>query len=364
MNRDELVGLLQKLDLSKLGEYTLVRPLGIGGQGFTAIYADGNGKLVVAKFVFTLSADSAARVEAEAECLRSIPALGPKPTFVRALSPALRLDGLPISYFFMELASGIQLSEVLTKRPGRWPPFEAVSMLWRTAVALSPAHARGIVHRDLHGGNVMVDDTLLDADFQDGIWLDPGVRILDLGVHKNLLHELFEGPGERVATFRPIGAISFASPESWTDAKKVNVASDVWALGILFYQMLTGAKPFYGASFDELRTQVLGGAYTLPALEDVSDAERYIILSLLAGMLAVNPRKRLPTSAVAAICRDLLRNNLALQSKSFIDQYLRSGGDIWLCPNCLQLCTPSGTRCTVCGQYVEDWLRWDHSPYL
>ena len=134
-------------------------------------------------------------------------------------------DGRP--YFVMELLVGIDLSEHLASF-GPLSPEETLALLTPLAAALSAAHAKGVVHRDVKPSNVFLADG------------EPRrVVLLDFGVAKLL------APGtEGLTTSRHrIGTPSFMSPEQLAGGD-IDGRADVYALGALAYQMLTGQLPF------------------------------------------------------------------------------------------------------------------------
>ena len=134
----------------------------------------------------------------------------------------------------MELVEGEPLSARVERGP--LPLHEALSILGQIAGALDEAHAAGIVHRDLKPDNVL----LFERPGAEG----PGVKVLDFGVAK--APEL--DPDAPALTFRGevIGTPAYMSPEQIA-GRPLDARSDVYAFGVLAYELLTGALPFEGA---------------------------------------------------------------------------------------------------------------------
>jgi serine/threonine-protein kinase len=146
------------------------------------------------------------------------------PAVVEYLELGLLADGRP--FCAMELLEGQTLQDLLRSR-GRLAPEEAAALLGPVCAALDAAHASGIVHRDVKSSNVF-----LAGD-------PPAPRLLDFGVAKPTAREAdaLTAVGERV------GSAHAMSPEQ-IRGDSVDARTDVYALGVLLHQMLTGAMPF------------------------------------------------------------------------------------------------------------------------
>jgi serine/threonine-protein kinase len=129
------------------------------------------------------------------------------------------------AYLVMELIEGRTLAEQL--KHGALPPEEAAQVAAEVARALDHAHERGIVHRDVKPGNVML--------LPDG-----RVKIADFGIAKTL-----EGSSTHTSTGKVLGTASYLSPEQ-VAGKPVTPSSDVYSLGLVLYEMLAGHKAFDG----------------------------------------------------------------------------------------------------------------------
>ena len=176
-------------------------------------------------------------------------------------------------YLVMEMLRGEPLSSVLSR--GALPPQEAVRIALQIALGLAHAHARGVVHRDLKPANVFV-------------CADGPVKILDFGLAHALGHVRVDG-----------GTPAFMAPEQRAGAPE-DERTDVYALGVMLYQMLTGERPSGGG----------GGRSMARRARDLDVAQSPALADLVAGMVDRDPvhRPRNGTevaTALAAIQREL-----------------------------------------------------------
>lgn len=156
------------------------------------------------------------------------------PYIIRVTDAALTRDGLP--FLVMEWLSGHTLEEEL-QRHGPLPLERVALFLEQIAEALTYAHARGIVHRDLKPGNLM-----LVTDYRGELT----VKILDFGIAKALT----EATSARVS--RAMGTLQYASPEQFRPGAAIDHRSDIYSLGVVAYQMLTGHVPFEVESLERM----------------------------------------------------------------------------------------------------------------
>jgi serine/threonine-protein kinase len=143
------------------------------------------------------------------------------------------LDG-ESPYMVLEFLDGSDLSGVLKER-GPLPVTEAVDHLLQAIEALAHAHALGIVHRDLKPSNLFL------ARRQDGT---RRVKVLDFGISKVIDVHGTGGSGAITKTNAMLGSPLYMSPEQLRDAKSVDHRCDIWALGVIAYEVLTGKPPF------------------------------------------------------------------------------------------------------------------------
>jgi len=148
---------------------------------------------------------------------------------VRVIDFGTLPDGVP--YMVMEHLTGRDLEDLLDT-DGPRPAAEAVDYILQAAEAVAEAHAVGLVHRDLKPAN------LFCTKRKGG----PFIKVLDFGISKDVsTHDL-----ALTSTGQSMGTPFYMSPEQVRDARKVDSRTDIWSLGIILYQLLTGELPFTG----------------------------------------------------------------------------------------------------------------------
>jgi len=142
------------------------------------------------------------------------------------------------NYLVMELVEGETLADALKRGP--LPLDHALQYATQIADALAAAHAQGIVHRDLKPGNVMIGPA--------------GVKVLDFGLAKHAVEAgehtetvALAAADPRTEAGQMIGTVAYMSPEQ-AEGKHIDVRSDVFAFGVVLYEMLSGRRPFQGES--------------------------------------------------------------------------------------------------------------------
>src|SRR5215471_14317296 len=150
---------------------------------------------------------------------------------VRVIDVDVTENGLP--YMVMELLRGSDLESELSSR-GHFAVEDAVGYVLQAAAAMVEAHGRGIVHRDLKPSNLF-----LSKDSDGSICL----KVLDFGVSK-VQSESVRITGTQIAMGTPL----YMSPEQVRSAKHVDGRTDVWSLGVILYELLTGVPPFTGSA--------------------------------------------------------------------------------------------------------------------
>jgi serine/threonine-protein kinase len=149
-----------------------------------------------------------------------------------------------ILYLAMELVRGRSLQQ-LQKTDGPLPHDRVLSILDQVAEALGEAHAKGVVHRDMKPENVMVDVREGRRGGKGELRGGDMVKVLDFGIAKIVSEQATKKPA-LTAVGQTLGTLEFMSPEQLR-GKPLDGRSDLYALGIMAYEMLTGQLPFAGA---------------------------------------------------------------------------------------------------------------------
>jgi serine/threonine-protein kinase len=149
-------------------------------------------------------------------------------------------------FVVMELLHGRSLARELALR-GPLPVAEACDYLLQACDAIGEAHALGIVHRDLKPGNLFV------ARRRGGV---SQIKVLDFGLSKVLAAHEVLGENSLTDAHSLLGTPLYVSPEQLRSSKEVDAHTDVWALGLLLYQLITGYTPFYARSIPKLFAQI------------------------------------------------------------------------------------------------------------
>src|SRR5574342_460173 len=229
-----------------VGEYVVSALVARGGHG--SVYAAEHrvlGRPAAVKVMhrrFASSAEMVGRFVREARVVNRIR----HPAIVDIYDLGTLPDGRP--YCVMELLHGQNLWQLLRQR-GRVAPSEALSLLTPVCAALQAAHDRGVVHRDVKASNVLV-----------GAGDPPVVKLLDFGIAK------IADPAEAGLTTagERLGSTHSMAPEQ-IGAGPVDARTDVYALGILLYQLLTGRLPFHSEDAVELERLQLEAPPPLPS---------------------------------------------------------------------------------------------------
>ena len=221
--------------------YYLRERIGEGGQGwvFTANWDDPGGVVVIVKVLRpdAVSRDSLARFQTEAEVLRRLSQGSPNPHVVRFFDHAVHHmpsplggDPLVLPFTVLEYVHGVTLEQVLGTTKARGLPLERVRRIGRqVSAALASVHAQKVVHRDLKPSNILLSS---ESGAEVAKVTDFGlVKVIEMGV-------------SRTATLAG-ASLGYAPPEQYEHGnKRVSVATDVFSLAAILFEMLTGRLAF------------------------------------------------------------------------------------------------------------------------
>jgi serine/threonine-protein kinase len=231
------------------GKYRIERVLGQGSMGQVVAATHLSIERMVA--IKLLLPDALDRGEALARFEREVQAVSRlhSPHVAQIIDVGKMGDGTP--YMVIEYLVGQDLSEWLAER-GSIPHTQAVDFLIEALDALTEAHREGIVHRDVKPSNLFVADV-------NGI---PTLKVLDFGISKVARRDTdLTNAGEPAVsltkTHTLIGSPLYMSPEQVLAAKEVDLRSDLWSLGVVFFELLTGGHPFNGDNVGTVLAAVL-----------------------------------------------------------------------------------------------------------
>jgi eukaryotic-like serine/threonine-protein kinase len=271
------------------GRYRLLRLLGRGGMGevWSAEHLDLNVEVAIKFLSRTLVGFSSGAARARFRLEAQVSAqLGVKTTHVIPVRDVGKEDAG--SYLVMDYVPGRTLRSELCEH-GPLPLEEVASLLDQVAEALTAAHEAGVIHRDLKPSNFLL------VDRPDGS-LD--VKVADFGIAKatqggRLLVDSPEETGPGLMLGSPI----YMSPEQM-DGRRVDTRTDLWALGVVVYEALTGGLPFSGRSVIEIAVRISAGRYDPPTVGGRTLPRE--VEAWFARALARDRTRRFPTAAIMA----------------------------------------------------------------
>ncbi|HEX8031924.1 MAG TPA: serine/threonine-protein kinase, partial [Vicinamibacterales bacterium] len=258
-----------------IGPYQVIRQLGSGGMGVVWLAEDTRlHRKVALKTVKTVEADTTEGRQHLMREARAAAALNHP--HIATVHDVLDIDGKVIVVF--EYVEGETLTSRLQNGP--MPVAEAVEVAWQLADALAAAHAQGIIHRDLKPSNVVLGP-------------DARAKVLDLGIARMVpagADMALSAPGTMGGGL--VGTPGYAAPEQYL-SRNVDGRADLYALGVMIFEMIVGRRPFSGTDPLALATAVLrddpprlssGETWVPPALDD-----------LVERLLQKDPERRPPS---------------------------------------------------------------------
>src|SRR4051812_23022624 len=293
------------------GKYRVERVLGQGGMGVVvAAHHVVLDELVAIKFLLPealQSAEAVARFEREARAAVKI-----KSEHVARVTDVGRLEtGAP--YMVMELLRGRDLAELLREQ-GPLSLTDVADYLLQAGEAIAEAHGLGIVHRDLKPPNLFLTQRA------DG---SSCVKILDFGISK-LTNASASADQVMTSTLAVMGSPLYMSPEQLMSARDVDMRTDIWALGVICFELLTGTLPFEGETLPQLIMSInLRPPRSLRSFRPDLPLE---VEQMLLRCLSKDPAKRFAN--VAELAAELVKYapRHALLSAERIERLARSAG--------------------------------------
>jgi serine/threonine protein kinase len=225
------------------GKYRVESVLGVGGMGVvvaaTHLHLD---ERVAIKFLHAQMGDNpevVARFLREGKsCIKIRSEHAVKVHDVGTLE-----NGAP--YLVMEYLDGTDLAALLEKH-GPMPLSQAIDFILQAGEAIAEAHTIGIVHRDLKPANLFLTHRA------DG---SPSIKVLDFGISKAISPDGADSGMTRTQSV--MGSPRYMSPEQMRSTRDVDQRTDIWAIGVILYELLTGGRPFDAETMTELCAQIL-----------------------------------------------------------------------------------------------------------
>lgn len=328
------------MERSLASSYELDREIGRGGMGIVYLARDRRLKRQVA--IKLLPPELAFRSEIRTRFLREAETAAQlsHPNIVPIYSVDER-DGLV--YFVMAYVDGDTVASRLHAR-GPMAPDEVRHILIQTADALAYAHERGVVHRDIKPDNI-----LLERD-------DNRVMVTDFGIARAVT----EGADARLtATGMAIGTPAYMSPEQSMGEREIDGRSDLYALGIVAYQMLTGELPFTAQSTPALLVKHI--SERPPPVEDrCPNAPRDLTRAIML-LLEKEPANRFPTAEALSTALSTRNVPTLPEAPAYVEQ--RGAGTRYPGPYRDEP-TPTGTVGVDREPTATELRRWNAEPVV
>ncbi len=258
------------------GKFELLGLIGRGGMG-TVYHArntwtNDEGALKLLKQPYAMDGEAVARFRREAMASNAIKS----PLIVKTLDAGRLTSGE--AYLFMELLEGSTLSQHLydLRTAGTTMSLEeAIKTVSRACEGLAVAHARGVIHRDIKPDNLFLSS-------------DGNVKILDFGIAK-----FRRPPDQRTLETRAImGTPGYMAPEQVVSTRDVDERADVYALGVVLYECLTGHRPF--------EEEPVSGSGGVPPVSTRRPDLPFWLSATVARAMALNPAERFPSAGALA----------------------------------------------------------------
>ncbi|HEY8078394.1 MAG TPA: serine/threonine-protein kinase, partial [Labilithrix sp.] len=253
------------------GKYAIVKVLGEGGMGivYEAMHQKLRQRVAIKMLLPTmLDAVIVERFEREARAAAKLTS--------RHVARVIDVDATPagLPYMVMEFLQGHDLDQEIQRR-GKLPAEEAVDYVLQTCAAMNEAHGLGIVHRDLKPSNLFLAWDGPDARI---------VKVLDFGISK----VAGDGDGKLTGAETVMGTAMYMSPEQVKSAGNVDQRTDIWALGVVLYELLSGRPPFQGTT-TQLAAQIVTERAPDVRVHAVVSAE---LAQVVNRALEMHPRDR------------------------------------------------------------------------
>ena len=310
------------------GKYRVDRVLGAGGMGMvvaaTHLHLD---ERVAIKFLLPEAMgnpEAVARFGREARAAVKIRG----EHVARVIDVGAFEDGAP--YMVMEHLDGRDLSALITER-GALSPADAVDAVLQACEALAEAHALGIVHRDLKPANLFLTRR------PDGT---PSVKVLDFGISK--VTNASASDNAMTKTSAIMGSPLYMSPEQMTASRDVDARTDIWAIGVVLYELLAGRAPFRAETLPEICGLILTSVP--PAIRDFSPSTPELLQSAVLRCLEKDRSRRYQSVSELALAIAPFGSRATSRSVERISRILGANPALYDAPASVPLAASGGAR--------------------
>lgn len=216
------------------------------------------------------------------------------PHIVETFDAGLLDDGSP--YLVMEFLDGKPVREVL-RAQGRLEPGLAAAMMVQVCAAVQAAHDAGVIHRDLKPDNLFLTE-------RDGRAF---LKVLDFGISKFQVDGAEKALKDATRTGITMGTPRYMAPEQLKSARNADGRSDVYSLGVILYELLSGEAPFDAESFVELALRIIAGEHRSLQLVDVAIPRA--LSAIVEKAMCASPDERFQSAqALGAALEPFARN--------------------------------------------------------
>ena len=267
----------------RFGDYIVEKLLGKGGMGAVYLLRSAAGGRYAVKIMIPPEGELAEREFRKRFAREAYFAMKIRHRNLIAVYDVGEDPETGLCYIIMDYVSGGNLTGLLHER-GRLGIGEAVELAVQIASALNLAHEFGVVHRDLKPDNIMFD--------ADGV-----PKLSDLGIAK------FADDSSTATSVTSTGIVmgtpAYMAPEQMVDSHQVDARADIYSLGMVLYEMLTGERPHGNSSMLELVAKAVKGV-ELPSVRTLRPEVPPELAKVIASMCSSRPEKRPPTALAAA----------------------------------------------------------------